>query len=101
MDVAVRTYSGGSTGIDEAAITAFRTALRGTLCLPDDPGYDTARSIWNGMIDRRPAMIVQAAGAADVMQTVNFARDHGFGPGRPRRRAQHFRQCGVRWRRHA
>jgi FAD/FMN-containing dehydrogenase len=77
MDVAVRTYAGGSTGIDEAAVTALRAALRGTLCLPDDPGYDTARSIWNGMIDRRPAIIVQAAGAADVMQTVNFARDNG------------------------
>jgi FAD/FMN-containing dehydrogenase len=76
MDVNVRTYSGDTTGIDEAEVAALRGALRGTVCLAGDAGYDAARSVWNGMIDRRPALIVQAAGAADVIQTVNFARAH-------------------------
>ena len=39
-------------------------------------GYDTARTVWNGMIDRSPALIVRCAGAADVVGAVNFARDH-------------------------
>ncbi|HET6308491.1 MAG TPA: FAD-linked oxidase, partial [Rhodopila sp.] len=77
MDVTIRTWSGDTTRLDEAAVGAFRAALRGTLCLPDEPGYDAARRIWNAMVDRRPAMIVQALGAADVMQTVNFAREQG------------------------
>lgn len=76
MDMQVQTYSGKATPVSETEITELRAALRGTVCLPADPGYDTARSVWNGMIDRRPAMIVQAAGAGDVIRTVNFARDH-------------------------
>ena len=77
MDVRVQTSSAGPTQVPEADIAALRTTLRGAVCLPGEPGYDTARSIWNAMIDRRPAMIIQAAGAADVIQGVNFARDHG------------------------
>jgi FAD/FMN-containing dehydrogenase len=77
MDMEIRTYAGGHCGIDETALAAFRAALRGSMCLPGDAGYDGARSIWNAMIDRRPGLIVQAAGAADVIQTVNLARQHG------------------------
>lgn len=77
MDVEVRTHSGSETQITGAAFEAFRAGLRGTAFLPGDAGYDSARAIWNAMIDRRPAMIVQAAGAADVIQTVNFARNYG------------------------
>jgi len=76
MDVPVRTASGEPVLLPDSAVAALRAALRGAALLPDDPGYDAARSIWNGMIDRRPSLIVQAAGAADVMQTVNVARDH-------------------------
>jgi len=43
---------------------------------PGDPEYDTARGIWNGMIDRRPSLIVRCRGVADVIAAVNFARDH-------------------------
>jgi FAD/FMN-containing dehydrogenase len=45
---------------------------------PDDPDYDTARAVWNGMIDRRPAAVVPAANVDDVIATVNFARDAGL-----------------------
>ena len=45
---------------------------------PDDPDYDTARAVWNGMIDRRPAAVVPAANVDDVIATVNFARDTGL-----------------------
>ena len=56
----------------------LRAAIRGAVCLPGDPGYDQARTIWNAMIDRRPAVIVRASGAADVIQAVNFAREQGL-----------------------
>jgi FAD/FMN-containing dehydrogenase len=59
-------------------VEAFRAMLRGPVLLPGDPGYDEARAIWNGMIDRHPAMIVRCAGTADVAAAIGFARDNGL-----------------------
>ncbi len=67
---------GGKTGIDNDKLEALRAMLRGALLMPTDEGYDVSRTLWNAMIDRRPAAIVRAAGAGDVMQAVNFARDN-------------------------
>jgi len=69
-----QTAKGGKTRIDDDKLEALRGALRGTLLMPADKGYDTSRTLWNAMIDRRPAAIVRAAGAGDVMQAVDFAR---------------------------
>lgn len=49
--------------------------LRGALVLPSDDGYDAARTVYNAMIDKRPAAVVQAANVADVMAAVAFAAD--------------------------
>jgi FAD/FMN-containing dehydrogenase len=62
--------------IHKAVVQDFRGSLRGELLQPGDEGYDVARVVWNGMIDRRPALIVRARGAADVIAAVNFAREH-------------------------
>ena len=59
-------------------IEAFEARLRGALVRPDDDAYDEARKVYNAMHDRRPALIVQARDAADVMAAVNFARTHDF-----------------------
>jgi len=59
-------------------LDSLRGQLRGALCYPGEPGYEQARTIWNAMIDRHPAAVVRAAGAADVMRTVNVAREHGL-----------------------
>ena len=48
--------------------------VHGEILEPDDEGYDDARTVWNAMIDRRPAVIVRCTGAADVMAVVNAAR---------------------------
>jgi hypothetical protein len=64
--------------LDVATIESFGTSLRGTLLRPGDAGYDTARQIWNGMIDKRPGLIARCAGTADVIQAVNFARTHNL-----------------------
>src|SRR6266576_1628226 len=55
-------------------IENFKASLLGELLRPGDPGYDDARKIWNGMIDKRPALIVHCAGGADVIHCVNFAQ---------------------------
>ena len=71
-----QTSQGGKAGIADDKLEALRGALRGSLLMPADDGYDVSRTLWNAMIDRHPAAIVRAAGAGDVMQAVNFARDH-------------------------
>src|SRR5205085_8481865 len=58
-----------------AMIQAFTSTLRGKLIQPADADYDTARKVYNAMIDRRPRMIARCVDAADVMAAVNFARD--------------------------
>ena len=63
-------------GLDAEAVDAFVAGIRGRVLRPGDDGYDEARAIWNGLIDRRPALIVQCTGAADVVDAVNFAREH-------------------------
>lgn len=59
-------------------IDMLRKSVRGKVLLPADAGYDTARTVWNATVDRRPALIVQCTGTADVMQAVDFARDRGL-----------------------
>src|SRR5262245_21579457 len=66
--------------IEKAAIEALKTRMRGQLLCPDDGAYDEARKLWNGMFDRRPALIARCAGVGDVMSAVNFARDRGLQP---------------------
>ncbi len=61
---------------EASAIEELGGSFRGELLLPTSPGYDTARRIWNGAIDRRPACIARCAGAADVVAAVRFAREH-------------------------
>ena len=54
----------------------LRGTIKGSVLVPDDPGYDDARQIWNAMIDRRPALIVQCADADDVPPAIALARRH-------------------------
>jgi FAD/FMN-containing dehydrogenase len=56
------------------AIRDFKKRLRGPLLAPADPDYDTARRVWNGMIDKRPALIAQCSATDDVVACVEFAR---------------------------
>jgi FAD/FMN-containing dehydrogenase len=64
--------------LDNEKVEALRANLRGPMLLPGDNGYDEARTVWNGMIDRRPALVVQPTGNADVIAAVNFAREQGM-----------------------
>jgi FAD/FMN-containing dehydrogenase len=76
MTTRVRTTHGTETDLDRTRVEDLRARLRGPLLQAGEAGYDAARAIWNGMIDRHPALIVRASGAADVRTTVRFAREH-------------------------
>ncbi len=54
--------------VSTADIDGLRAALLGDVITPDDPAYDHARRVWNGVIDRRPALIVRCAGVSDVVE---------------------------------
>jgi FAD/FMN-containing dehydrogenase len=54
----------------------LKTHLHGELICPNDRGYDASRKVWNGMIDKYPALIVRCADVVDVVTAVQFARDH-------------------------
>jgi FAD/FMN-containing dehydrogenase len=62
----------------ETAIKTLRGTLRGEIMTEADAGYDAARAVWNAMIDRRPVVIVQPKGVADVIEAVSFAGTHGL-----------------------
>ena len=64
--------------MDHSAIQQLRARVRGALLCPGQDGYDAARTIPNAMIDRRPALIVRCTGAADVVASVCFARQHNL-----------------------
>ena len=77
MATFVATLDGGRASIDDAALEQFRTAIRGDLVKPGDPGY-ADKPIYNAMVQRRPAFIVRCTGTADVADAVKFARRHGL-----------------------
>jgi len=64
--------------ISEEALEGFASAHRGELIGPADAAYDEARALFNGMIDKRPALIARVSSAADVIAAVNFGRDNGL-----------------------
>ena len=78
VDLQVATLTGPETTLQEATIEEFKAGLRGELILPGETGYDEARTIWNGMIDKRPALIARCAGVSDVINSVNFARTNNL-----------------------
>src|SRR5919112_1919616 len=70
-----QSVASGRMVLDDATVQDFTASLRGEVLRPTDEGYDEARTIHNGMIDRRPTLIARCAGVADVMASVRFARD--------------------------
>ena len=75
-DTRITTTSGADKILEDAAVRQLGAGLHGPLFRSGDAGYDEARKVWNGMIDRRPALIARCAGVADVIAGVRFAREH-------------------------
>lgn len=72
------TLEGSTIELKQELVDAFRARLRGPLLAPGDAGYDDSRTVWNAMIDRRPALVARCLGVADVIAGVNFARENGL-----------------------
>src|SRR5918912_559997 len=75
--MAVETRPAGA-GVSSEAIQALAATVRGPVVQPDDPAYDEARALYNGMIDKRPRVIARCVDVADVIAAVNFGRDQGM-----------------------
>ena len=76
LDVA--TLDGALTSVGPADITALRDSLRGQVIMAGEPDYEGARRVWNGNVDRRPALIARCVDTSDVHHAVNFARTRGL-----------------------
>ena len=75
-ELQVITNGGAEAALEYSAIETLEARLRGELLRAGDPGYEEARRVWNGMIDKRPALIARATSVADVINSVNFAREN-------------------------
>jgi hypothetical protein len=64
--------------VDPAAIRALASRITGRLITPEEPGYETARLVFNRAFDRRPALIVRCAGCSDVARVLDFAQNHNL-----------------------
>jgi len=71
----VTTTEGREMDLEPEAFDALRASLKGPLLLPGADGYEESRTLWNAMIDRRPAAVVRCLGTADVVEGVRFARE--------------------------
>ena len=74
-DLTIRTLEASTKKIPQDTLSALRGKVRGTVALPGEDGYEAARRIWNGMVDRRPGLRGSLLGAADVINAVKLARD--------------------------
>src|SRR5829696_2919846 len=76
--IRIVTLAGADSALDETVVEQLGSRVRGRLLHPNDAAYEEARRLWNGVIDKKPALIVRAADEADVIEAVNFARENGL-----------------------
>lgn len=76
MDQRILSQDGRELIVAGATIAKLAARLKGDLLSAEHPAYDSSRRVWNGMIDKRPALVARCTGAADVVECVRFAREH-------------------------
>lgn len=73
-----KTIEGREIVLSQEMLDSLRMRLKGQVIASGDVGYDESRTVWNGMVDRKPAVIVRCLGTGDVIECVRFAREHGL-----------------------
>ncbi|MDA9983286.1 FAD-binding oxidoreductase [Gammaproteobacteria bacterium] len=76
LPVKAKTMDGGEIDLKQDMLDGLKMRLRGPVLVPGEPGYEDSRTVWNAMIERKPAAIARCIGTADVMECVRFAREH-------------------------
>ena len=76
--IKVKMLDGGEFDLKQDALNGLKIRLKGPLLLPGDAGFEESRTVWNAMIDRKPALAVRCLGVADVVACVRFAREHNL-----------------------
>lgn len=77
-EVRIQAADGQLIKLPASTLDALRSQIHGEVVLPQDKEYDAVRAVWNGMIDKRPALIVRCSGTADVILAVRFAKEHNL-----------------------
>ncbi len=72
------TIEGREIDLKQEAVDGLKMRLKGPLLFPGDAGYEDSRTVWNGMFDKKPALVARCLGTADVIACVQFARDNGL-----------------------
>ena len=75
-EIKAKTIENQLFSIESSALEDLKSTIHGKVITPQDGDYDNTRAIWNSMIDRRPALIIQCSGTADVIKAVRFAKEH-------------------------
>jgi FAD/FMN-containing dehydrogenase len=73
-----KTLEGREIDLNQDVLGSLRMRLKGPVLIPGDAGYDESRTVWNAMIDRKPALVARCLGVADVIACVQFAREHNL-----------------------
>jgi FAD/FMN-containing dehydrogenase len=76
--VAITALAGGTRDVARESLDALAAGLEGSMLYPDDEGFADAIRLWNGMIKKRPALVVRPTATQDVVLAVNFVRDNGL-----------------------
>jgi FAD/FMN-containing dehydrogenase len=76
MNFKLNTIKGKKSSISSDALASLKQDMRGEIITPDHERYDSARTVWNGLIAKKPGAVVQCQGVADVMAAVKFANEH-------------------------
>ena len=74
----VKTLEGLEIDLKQELLDGLKVRLLGTVLVPGDAGYEDSRTVWNAMIDRKPSIVVRCLGVADVVASVQFAREHNL-----------------------
>jgi FAD/FMN-containing dehydrogenase len=74
--VSIKTIDGSQAAIELSAVEELKANFRGIILLAGDHGYESSRKIWNGMFDKKPAIIARCVGTSDVVNAIKFAREN-------------------------